>query len=71
MTAAEDFADMTLGEVLAYANREAEMVARRVALDERRREYLDRLTAAAGGDESMTWEAAHALLPDDEPEALP
>lgn len=48
-----------LKDLKAYAEEMAELTARFRKRDEDRREYLDRLIAAAGGDLSTTWQDAH------------
>lgn len=55
----------TLRELQAYSREQDEQATQLVALDQKRRAYVDRLVLAAGGDESVTWAAAHALLPHD------
>lgn len=59
-------AEVTIKEMRAYAEEQREITARFAAHDEKRFAYLDRLSEVVGGDESVTWEAAQALLPDDE-----
>lgn len=50
----------TLKELVEYADEMEEWTGRRVAHDQKRREYLDRLVAAADDDLSVTWlEARH------------
>lgn len=58
----------TLKDLRDYAERGEELTARFAAHDEKRRTYLNDLIWAAGGDLSMTWQAAHELLADDEPD---
>jgi hypothetical protein len=48
-----------LKDLEAYAVEMAELTARFRKRDEERREYLDILIVAAGGDLSVTWQAAH------------
>jgi hypothetical protein len=59
----------TLKELQEYAQEQAELTARFVAHDDKRRAYLAELVQAADGDLSMTWQEAHDRLPhDDEPD---
>lgn len=58
----------TLKELQEYATQSEELTARFAAHDSKRRTYLNDLIWAAGGDLSMTWQAAHELLADDEPD---
>lgn len=64
-----DFEPMTttLKELHAYAEQQEEITARFVTHGQKRREYLDRLTEAADGDLSVTWQDAHERLPDESP----
>jgi hypothetical protein len=58
----------TLKELQDYAAQSEELTARFAAHDAKRRAYLEDLIEAADGDLSMTWQAAHELLADDEPD---
>lgn len=64
-----DFEPMTttLKDLHAYAEQQEEITARFAAHGQKRREYLNRLTDAAAGDLSLTWQEAHGLLPDEPP----
>lgn len=57
--------EATLKDLREYAEQQREITERFAAHDEKRFAYLERLVEVAGGDESMTWAAAAALLPDD------
>lgn len=48
-----------LKDLAAYAEEMAELTARFRKRDEERREYLEHLIEAAGGDLSVTWQDAH------------
>lgn len=49
----------TLKELAEYQSTMADLTARFHRRDEQRREYLDRLVEAAGGDLAATWQDAH------------
>jgi hypothetical protein len=55
--------EVTLKDLQEYADEQDALTARFVAHGEKRREYLGQLIDAAGGDMSLTWEAASRLLP--------
>jgi hypothetical protein len=52
----------TLGELRKYAEESAERTERHARKDKERFDYLERLSAAVGGDENATWEEAQAAL---------
>lgn len=52
----------TLGELRKYAEECEERTERHARKDRERFEYLERLSAAVGGDEEATWEEAQAAL---------
>lgn len=52
----------TIAELRKYATEMAEWTTRQARRDADRLAYLDRLSAAVGGDESTTWEDAQAAL---------
>lgn len=52
----------TIAELRKYAEESAEWTERHARKDRERFEYLDKLSAAVGGDENATWERAQAAL---------
>lgn len=51
--------ESTLKDLADYADEMSAMTERFLKRDERRREYVDRLVEASGGDMSATWQDAH------------
>lgn len=51
--------ESTLKELADYSDEMSAMTARFLKRDEQRREYVERLIEAAGGDMSATWQDAH------------
>jgi hypothetical protein len=58
----------TLAELRKYAEESARWTERHARKDQERFEYLERLSAAVGGDENKTWEEAQAALDAHPPE---
>lgn len=54
--------ESTLKELLEYAEQGEELTARFLEHDRKRREYLESLIGAAGGDLSVTWQEAQNRL---------
>lgn len=52
----------TLAELRKYATEMREWTSRQLRSDERRIAYVDKLSAAVGGDESKTWQEANEAL---------
>jgi hypothetical protein len=52
----------TIAELRKYAEESAEWTERHARKDRERFEYLEKLSAAVGGDENATWEQAQAAL---------
>jgi hypothetical protein len=56
--------ETTVKELQEYTREMEDLTARFAERDRKRREYVDRLAAAAEGDLSMTWKEAHDRLGD-------